>query len=304
MKYLVIGAGGTGGCIAGFLTEGGKDVTLIARNASLQSICEHGLRIRKGDSERSIPVKAVTEEEYQEKADIMFLCVKGYSVEDTYPLLKKASDGHTIIIPILNIYGTGEKIAKDIPELQVLNGCIYIASAIEEPGVLRMSGDIFRIVYGRVDGKKEDAVLFQVEQDLKDSGITPIFSENVRRDTLQKYAMVSPMASVGAFYDISCGPMQVPGKERERYRACVKEIDDLANAMGIPFEVDVVQTNLDILDALAPDCTASMQKDLKKGGRTEMDGLIFEMVRMGHRYGVPVPNYEEIAAKFGFALTE
>ena len=32
-----------------------------------------------------------------------------------------------------------------------------------------------------------------------------------------------------------------------------------------------------------------------------MDGLIFEMVRMGHKYGVPVPNYEEIAAKFGFS---
>ena len=30
MKYLVYGAGGTGGCLAAFLAMGGKDVTLIA----------------------------------------------------------------------------------------------------------------------------------------------------------------------------------------------------------------------------------------------------------------------------------
>ena len=64
--------------------------------------------------------------------------------------------------------------------------------------------------------------------------------------------------------------------------------------------MDVVQTNLDILDHMEPDCTASMQKDLKKGGRSEIDGLIFEAVRMGRRLGVPMPNYEEIAAKFGY----
>lgn len=300
LKYLVIGAGGTGGSIAGFLADAGKDVTLIARNANLQAIRQYGLRIRKGEEERSISVKAVTEDEYAEKADIIFLCVKGYSVEETYPLLKRASTNRTVVIPILNIYGTGEKISKDLPQLQVLNGCIYISAAIEEPGVIRMSSNIFRIVYGRVDGRKDEPILYQVESDLKDSGIVPIYSENVKRDTLQKYAMVSPMAAVGAFYDISCGSMQIPGEMRERYIACIKEIDSLANAMGIPFPVDVVETNVKILDDLPPECTASMQKDLKKGGKTEMDGLIFEMVRMGHRYGISVPNYEEIAEKFGY----
>ena len=31
MKYVVIGAGGTGGAIGGFMAKVGKDVTLIAR---------------------------------------------------------------------------------------------------------------------------------------------------------------------------------------------------------------------------------------------------------------------------------
>ena len=43
------------------------------------------------------------------------------------------------------------------------------------------------------------------------------------------------------------------------------------------------------------DSTASMQKDLKRGSLSEIDGLVYEVVRLGHRLGVPVPNYEEIA---------
>ena len=40
MKYLVIGAGGTGGPIAGFMARAGKDVTVIARGEHLKSINE------------------------------------------------------------------------------------------------------------------------------------------------------------------------------------------------------------------------------------------------------------------------
>lgn len=304
LKYLIIGAGATGTCIAGFLTDAGKDVTLIARGRNLKAIQEKGIRIRREDAERRTKVRAVPEEEYQEKADIIFLCVKGYSVEETYPLIRKAADCHTVVIPILNIYGTGERMARELPGICILNGCIYIAAAVEEPGAVWMGSDIFRIVYGSVDGKKGDPMLEQVERDLREAGIAPVYTDQVRRDTLQKYAMVSPMAAVGAFYDITAGNMQVPGEMRERYKACSREIVSLADAMGIPFPVDVVQTNLDILDHMAPDCTASMQKDLKKGGRSEIDGLIFEAVRMGRRLGVPMPNYEEIAAKFGYHYKE
>lgn len=35
MKYVIIGAGGTGGILGFYMTKAGKDVTLIARNAHL-----------------------------------------------------------------------------------------------------------------------------------------------------------------------------------------------------------------------------------------------------------------------------
>ena len=41
-----------------------------------------------------------------------------------------------------------------------------------------------------------------------------------------------------------------------------------------------------------------MQRDLRDGKPTEMDGLIFEVVRLGKRYHVPTPVYEMVAEKF------
>ena len=67
--------------------------------------------------------------------------------------------------------------------------------------------------------------------------------------------------------------------------------------MGVPFLVDIVATNLRILDTLNPEASTSMQRDVYAGKQSEIDGLIYEVVRMGQQYGVPVPTYEMIAKK-------
>lgn len=46
MNYLIIGTGGVGGCIAGFLALAGKDVTCIARGKHLEAIRRQGLHLK------------------------------------------------------------------------------------------------------------------------------------------------------------------------------------------------------------------------------------------------------------------
>ncbi|MBO5995415.1 MAG: NAD-binding protein, partial [Firmicutes bacterium] len=44
-KYVIVGTGGTGGAIGGYLAKAGKDVTFIARGDNLKAMKEKGLRI-------------------------------------------------------------------------------------------------------------------------------------------------------------------------------------------------------------------------------------------------------------------
>ena len=138
MKYLIIGAGGTGGSIGAYMTEAGKDVTLIARGLHLKKMQEEGLAMettRKGNY-TVFPIKAMDMEHYDERPDIIFVCVKGYSLEEVVPFISRAADENTIVIPILNIYGTGSRLQEKLPGLLVTDGCIYVAAEIKEPGTI------------------------------------------------------------------------------------------------------------------------------------------------------------------------
>lgn len=304
MKYLIYGAGGIGGCLAAFLAQGEKDVSLIARGAHLEAIQKNGLVLETGHGTFAVPVRACEQEQVTDKPDVIFVCVKGYSLEGTLPTLKRLSDGHTIVIPLLNIYGTGARLQPELSPALVTDGCIYIAAEIKAPGTVHMSGDIFRVVFGpRTQGEYRPE-LEEVARDLNDCGVEGILSQNIQRDALMKFSVVSPMAACGIYHDIQVGGMQAPGQPREDFKALVAEIGALAQAMGFPFPEDPVARNLAIQDALDPDASTSLKRDLDAGKPSEVDGLIFEVVRLGRKYHVPTPMYDRVAAKLGFNLEE
>ena len=93
MKFLIVGAGGTGGCIGGYLARQGEDVTFIARGKHLEAILGKGLQVKSariGDFTVA-PVKACTMEDYLkagEVRDVVFVCVKYYSLDEAVEFLK------------------------------------------------------------------------------------------------------------------------------------------------------------------------------------------------------------------------
>ncbi|PKM48729.1 MAG: oxidoreductase, partial [Firmicutes bacterium HGW-Firmicutes-6] len=291
MKYLVIGAGGTGGCIGAYLAKAGIDVTLIARGPHLDIIRKNGLEVETNwrGTFTVLPIKACDSEHYDEQPDVIFVCVKGYSLAEIVPFIKRVAAKNTVVIPILNIFGTGSKLQAMLPGLLVTDGCIYISANITGPGKIKMHGEIFRIFFGVRDPAQFRPELKQIEADLNDSGILGVLSADIRKDALQKFSYVSAMAACGLYYQVEAGAVQQPGEIRATYIDLLREIEALAMAMDIRFGVDIVQYNLDILDSLAPTASTSMQRDISLGKKSEIDGLVFEVLRMGEKYHVALP---------------
>ena len=96
MKYLVIGVGGTGGAIAAYLTKAGIDTTLIARGDNLSALRENGITLSLDNNEYTNAVKAFDMNGFENAVksgaalspDVIFVCVKGYSITDTIPFIK------------------------------------------------------------------------------------------------------------------------------------------------------------------------------------------------------------------------
>lgn len=316
MKYIIIGAGGTGGILGFYMTKAGKDVTLIARNAHLEAMKKQGLSVQKmwTNETETIPVSAESMESYEakgEKADVILVCVKKYSLDSCIPFIQNISHKNTIVVPVLNVYGTGAYLQEKLPKVLVTDGCIYVSANIKQAGVLLQHGEILRVFFGvrekedlkklngQLDGEyKAERLLKKITQDFKDSGIDGILSDNIKRDALTKFSYVSPIGTAGLYLHAVAGDFQREGEARELFKTLIREIVTLANAMGITFEEDLVERNLKILSNLPEEATTSMQRDVMEGKQSEIDGLVYEVVRMAKKYGREVPAYEKAAEKF------
>lgn len=300
MKYLIAGTGGVGGSIAGFLSLAGKDVTCIARGEHLAAIREHGLQLHSDlKGEHTLHIPASTAEEYREKADVIFVCVKGYSIDSITDLIQQASHERTVVIPILNVYGTGPRIQRLVPGVTVLDGCIYIVGFVSGRGEITQMGKVFRLVYGAHRGTDVSReTLEAVQRDLQESGIKAEISDDINRDTFIKWSFISAMAVTGAYYDVPMGEVQKPGRVRETFAGLSQESFALGKKLGIPLPDNHVEQCLNIIDKLAPESTASMQKDLARGHQSEVQGLLFDMIAAAESQGIAIPTYRMVAEKF------
>ena len=308
LKYLIAGTGGVGGSIAAFLALAGKDVTCIARGEPLAAIRENGLQLHSDlKGEYALRVPAYTAEEYTAlvstsadyKADVIFVCVKGYSVDSITELIKSAAHEHTVVIPILNVYGPGPRIQRLVPGVTVLDGCIYIVGFVSGRGEITQMGKIFRLVYGAHRSTiVSRETLEAVQRDLQESGIKADISDDIDRDTFVKWSFISAMAVTGAYYDVPMGEVQKPGEVRNTFIGLSQESAALGRKLGIAFKEDIVEYNLKVIDKLAPESTASMQKDMAKGHQSEVQGLLFDMITAAEEQGIEVPTYRMVAEKF------
>ena len=302
MKYLMVGAGGTGGSLSGFLAAGGKDVSLVARGVHLDRLREEGLTLHSDClGNRTLAVRAFGPDDPLPKFDVIFVCVKNYSLESVFPILRRASDEGTILLPILNGLHAADRIAKALPDWAVYEGCVYVTANREEPGVVRQQGNIFRVVFGsRQGGPALPEKAKALAEELESCGIRAILSDHIQRDIYRKFSLISAHAATAIYHNAFVDRIQQPGPERETFEALLRENINVAQAMGIRFDTDLFAYNMDVIDHFAPGATASAHRDVLAGRTSEVDDLVFEVARLGHAHGVPIPVYERIARSLGY----
>lgn len=86
MKYVILGAGGLGSVVGGYLAHTGQDVTLIGRQAHMDAIARDGLRITgpKGDfCIRENLTLATHPDQVAGEHDYLIVCVKSKDMEST-----------------------------------------------------------------------------------------------------------------------------------------------------------------------------------------------------------------------------
>lgn len=308
MRYLVIGAGGTGGLIGAYLARGGKDVALVARGEHLLAMKEKGLTVKTygRDPFTITDIDARAEEELgDQKFDVVFVTVKAYSLNSTLALIKNGSHPKTLIIPILNSLGAGSYLRERLPALQIYDGCIYITGYLSAPGEVSQNNTIFRIVYGlNKETSKNETERSVMEEELRQCDIKVKYSSTITSEIFRKLCFTSAFAAVAAYYDKQASDLQVPGMYRDLFICLLEELYQISTAAGFNLSKnEVSESSVKILDSLSPDFTASIQKDLNQGKLDEREQLLFDIVRLAVRNKVEIPEYLRIAKHFGYSAS-
>ncbi len=294
MKIAVVGAGGVGGYIGAKLcsligTQKKKyEIVFIARGEHAEAIRANGLRVVEDDGEFvATPTAVCTAQEAEGTFDLILVCVKSYDIEESILALKKNIRPDTVLMPLANGVNNAE-IISNMVDAKVINGCVYILSHIESPGVIRKRGKVFAVVFG-------DPVFFgeslYIDYIFKDADIRTKFTEDIETAVWKKYIFISAFASLTSYYDINI--KKVVEQHYDTAKDVLKEIASVAKAKGIYIDEEV-EKSLKTAASLPEDASTSMHLDFQNGRKTELETLTGYIVKEAKRLQVNVPLMEKI----------
>ena len=78
---------------------------------------------------------------------MLYEVITSYDIAPTVASLRKNIRPDTVIIPFANGVANDAAV-REMVEAKVLNGCVYILSHIDAPGVIRKQGKVFAAIFG------------------------------------------------------------------------------------------------------------------------------------------------------------
>lgn len=296
MKIAVMGSGGVGGYFGGMLAYAGHDVTFIARGAHLRAIRARGLRVDGVQSSFTIaPANATDEPEEVGPVEVVLLCVKNYDLLPVIDQIRPLVASDTMIITLQNGVDAPDVVASVFGGDMVLPGLVYCEVGLKEPGVIVQGSPFQRIIVGERDGSVSPRAQMFVDA-CAAAGVEAVLSENVLGALWSKFCFICAMGGVTALTRRPIGPVLADEEGCMLFQAVMEEIYTLALAQGIRFDTDPVAGGMATAARFPDSAKSSMQRDLERGGRLEIESLNGAVVRRGRAFQVATPINQAIYA--------
>jgi 2-dehydropantoate 2-reductase len=306
MKICVFGAGAVGGYLAGFLANGGADVSVVARGAHLAAIRAKGLTVETPDSSINVRLRASDDPAELGRQDVVLVTVKAPSLLNVAltiaPLLGPETSAAFPMngIPWWYFHAHGGALdGRRLPRLDpddvlwntirpqhTIGGIFWPACSTPAPGVVRLLTGAGRgTVFGEPDGRTTPRITALADA-FRAADLPVTIATNIRELIWQKLAF---NLSAGPMCVLTQSPVRATHEEPvliECSRRMLAEAQAIAIAMGYPLDIDaerVVATNMQL--AHRP----SILQDLETNRPMEIDALYSVPLEMARMKGVLTP---------------
>jgi 2-dehydropantoate 2-reductase len=291
MRIAVVGGGGVGGGYGAALAKAGADVTFIARGAHLAAMKSTGLRVESARGNTHVaPTQATDDPKSVGPVDIVLFCVKLWDVESAGQAIKPMVAADTAVIPLQNGVDAAERLAPILGKDAVMGGVANISATITEPGVIRQTGTVMRMVFGELDGRKS-ARAEAFAAICQKAGIEGVASPAILTDLWMKFILLASNAGIMALARLPVGKLRDDPDMAPWFTTAYEEVAAVGRAAGVALPADAVDKTLNFNRNAPPQLMPSMAVDLLRGNRIELPWLSGKVVELGRKLGVPTPTH-------------
>lgn len=322
MRVAVLGPGGVGGLVAGALDRSGSAVTVIARESTVATLAERGLRVSSvllGDfvaHPRALPM-------LEEPVDVLIVATKAAGLEEA---LERVRCAPKLVLPLLNGLDHIAVLRERFDEEAVVAGTIRVEADRPEPGVVVHTSQFLRMdMASRYPSARASMEL--LASTLSDAGIParvyppaapPPDERTERMEPLSdehaaappdggeaqvmwsKLVRLNALACTTSAFDKLLGEIRSTPELRGELVGAIDEGCAVAQAEGASIPPGEA---LGELTAAHATLGSSMQRDIAARRAPELDAIPGSVLRAGARHGIECPTVERlvemIAARAG-----
>lgn len=277
MKILVVGAGSIGGYFGGRLLEAGRNVTFLVRPHRAEVLAKNGLVIKSPSGNSSIPnPPTVTANHLEESYDLIILSCKAYDLENAIDDFAPAVGPTTRILPLLNGMRHMDILDQRFGIEHVLGGLCMIATSLNADSEIVHSGDLQSLTFGARDtGSNEFAG--KVEKLITGAGFTVTHSDQIVQEMWEKWVFIATSAGLTTLMRATIGDIVEAGGA-DIAESMLRECGAIAGGCGFPPRDEVMVKFRTMFTATGSPLTASLFRDLEKGGRIESDQQVGDLL--------------------------
>jgi 2-dehydropantoate 2-reductase len=289
VRIAVVGAGGVGGYFGARLVQAGEDVVFVARGAQLAALRSRGLSIESPRGNAALgPQRASSDPAELGRVDAVLLCVKTWQVADTVPMLGAMIGPETCVVPFQNGVEAADHLVELLGYGPVLGGVAKIVAYMDGPGRIRDVGGPTAAAFAELDNRPSDRVE-RLRDAFRRAKLEVETPPDIHAAVWSKFLFVATAGGVGAVARAPIGVLRRIPETRALLQGGMAEIAALAAARRVRLPDDIVDRTMAFVDTLPAEGTASLQRDIADGRRSELEAWSGAVVRLGRAAGVATP---------------
>ncbi|WP_165247129.1 ketopantoate reductase family protein [Paludisphaera soli] len=280
MRILVVGAGGIGGYYGGRLLEAGRDASFLVRPRRAAKLAANGLAIRSPSGDAHLPAPdALTADALAGRGpfDLVIVTCKAYDLPGAIEDFAPAVGPGTVILPTLNGMRHLDALDARFGRDAVLGGLCLISTRLDDDGGIVHLSDVHRLTFGARSPAQAEAVR-RVAEAFEGAKFEPVPSDDATLAMWEKWAFLATLAGITCLMRAAIGDVVKAGGA-DLVHALLDECRAIAEANGRAPRPAFLEMSRTRLTDPSSTLTASMLDDLERGGPTEADHILGDLLR-------------------------